>query len=282
MLKFLSSLVVVCLALSASFAADSKPLKILLITGGCCHNYNEQKDILKNGIEARLNATVDQIHVEVDSRETKPPLPIYGNPDYANGYDLVIHDECAAGIDDPKIIDGVLKPHRDGVPAVNLHCAMHSYRFGNWKVAVPAGADNAKWYEYLGMQSTTHGARKPIAITFVDKTHPICKGLEDWTTIEEELYNNVQVLTAHALAKGKQIIPAKTKGNDGAEAKEIETVVAWTNEYGDNKTKIFCTTIGHDSKTVADSRYLDLVAHGVLWVTGHLNDDGTATAGFAR
>ena len=38
---------------------------------------------------------VDQIHT--DDKSTKPPLPIYGNPDYAKGYDLVIHDECAAG-----------------------------------------------------------------------------------------------------------------------------------------------------------------------------------------
>ena len=29
--------------------------------------------------------------------------------------------------------------------------------------------------------------------------------MEDWTTIKEELYNNIQILTAHALAKGKQM-----------------------------------------------------------------------------
>ena len=29
-------------------AADApKPLKVLLITGGCCHDYKAQKDILK-------------------------------------------------------------------------------------------------------------------------------------------------------------------------------------------------------------------------------------------
>ena len=28
-------------------AADKKPLRALLITGGCCHDYATQKDLLK-------------------------------------------------------------------------------------------------------------------------------------------------------------------------------------------------------------------------------------------
>ncbi len=29
------------------------------------------------------------------------------------------------------LVQAVLKPHRDGIPGVNLHCAMHSYRIGD-------------------------------------------------------------------------------------------------------------------------------------------------------
>src|SRR6187455_1377772 len=105
----------------APAAEAPKPLKVLLITGGCCHDYKKQKDILKKGLEERANLVVDQMHT--DDGSTKPPLPLYGNPDYAKGYDLVIHDECAADIKDPKVIEGVLKPHHDGIPGVNLHCA---------------------------------------------------------------------------------------------------------------------------------------------------------------
>jgi hypothetical protein len=274
---------VVCLlalAVAAPAADAPKPLKVLLITGGCCHDYKKQKDILKKGLEERANITIEQIHT--DDGSTKPPLPIYGNPEYAKGYDLVIHDECAADIKDPAIIQGVLKPHReDGIPAVNLHCAMHCYRFGDFGKPVPAGADNAKWYEYLGIQSTGHGPQEPIAITFVDKGSPITKGFTDWTTIKEELYNNVQILTGKALAKGKQVVKQKKKQADGTETtedKEVETVVAWTNVYG--KTRVFSTTIGHNNETVQDARYLDLVARGVLWATGKLGDDGKALAGY--
>ena len=57
-------------------AADAKPLKILLITGGCCHDYAKQKDILKTGIESRINAEVTQVHT--DDKSTKPPLAALG------------------------------------------------------------------------------------------------------------------------------------------------------------------------------------------------------------
>src|SRR5581483_10857085 len=89
-------------AAGAARAADAKPIKVLLIAGGCCHDYGKQKDIVKEGIEARANAKVDIIYSE--DKSTKPPLPIYGNPDYAKGYDVVIHDECAADINDPEVI----------------------------------------------------------------------------------------------------------------------------------------------------------------------------------
>src|SRR6188508_832728 len=82
------------------FAQEAKPLKVLLITGGCCHDYAKQKDILKKGIEERINAVVDQVHT--DSKLEDAPLAILGNPDYAKGYDVVIHDECVAKIKDPK------------------------------------------------------------------------------------------------------------------------------------------------------------------------------------
>ncbi len=239
--------------------AAPKPIQALLITGGCCHDYSRQKDILKKGLEARIHVVV--AHVHSDDKSTKPPLAIYGNADYAKGYDIVIHDECSADIKDPEVIDAVLAPHRKGIPGVNLHCAMHSYRFGEFGKPVKVTDANARWYEYLGLQSTGHGPQEPIAIHYVNKTHAITKGLADWTTQKEELYNNIQVFPgATPLAKGKQLVKQK----DGS-TKEVETVVTWANEFGPKKTRVFSTTIGHNSVTVEDARYLDLVARGLIW-----------------
>lgn len=265
---------------TAALAQDAPaPIKALLLTGGCCHDYKNQKDILKQGLEKRLNIVVTQIHV--DDGSTKPKLPIYGNPDYANGYDLVIHDECAADINDQAAVEGVLKPHRDGIPGVNLHCAMHSYRIGNPNDAATAGTPHGFWFDYLGLQSSGHGPQKPIAIVFLpDTKSPITAGMNHWTTVNEELYNTIQILpTAKPLARGLQ-------GNGEVDKKDAvtrnNTVVAWTNDYsfGDKKTRVFSTTIGHNNATIKDDRYLDLVARGILWSLDKINDDGTPKAGY--
>ena len=277
-LNFFRRLAIICtVAICPLIHAETspQPLKALLIIGGCCHDYANQKEILKHGIQARANVIVDVIYVADGS--TKPALPIYGKPDYAKGYDVIIHDECAAGISDPTFIQDVLKPHQDGNPGVNLHCAMHSYRFGQFNKPVTLGATNAQWFEYLGLQSSSHGPQQPIAIAFTDKTHPITSGLKDWTTIKEEHYNNIQVFeTSHTLAHGTQAI--KTKAG---ELQTNDLVVAWVNTYK-GKTRVFSTTIGHNNETVADDRYLDLVTRGVLWACDKLDANGKPKPGYAK
>jgi hypothetical protein len=263
------ALTLASLALTTTARAETKPLRALLLTGGCCHDYATQKEILKKGIEARANIIVDQIHT--DNKTIRPDLPIYGIPEYAKGYDVVIHDECAAGISDDAVIKGVLAPHKAGTPGVNLHCAMHSYRIGDpAKPADEPGSPHAQWFEYLGLQSNRHSAQKPIEITYTDKEHPITKTLADWTTRHEELYNHIKVFpTAHPLAKGKQ---GKQDSDD--------FVVTWTNDY--NGTKVFNTTIGHNNGTVEDPRYLDLVTRGLLWACGKLDEKGAVAEGYAK
>jgi type 1 glutamine amidotransferase len=240
--------------------ADAKPIRVLLVIGGCCHDYAKQKDILAKGIAARANVEVT-VAYDPDTG-TKHVNPVYNKADWAKDFDVVIHDECCADVKDLDVINGILKPHRDGLPAVVLHCGMHCYRSEGWPKAV------TPWFEFTGLQTTGHGAQEPIEVAFIDKDSPITKEMKDWRTIKEELYNNIagKVLdTAHPLVRGKQ-------------GKE-DNVVVWTNTYNKN-TRVFCTTLGHNNETVADDRYLDLVTRGLLWATGHLTDDGKPAAGY--
>lgn len=234
--------------LSVSLAhAETKPLKALLVAGGCCHDYAKQHVILSQGIQARANVQVDVVWT--DDKSVTPPLPLYDNPDWAKGYDIIIHDECAAGVKDMALVKRILDVHQT-IPAVHLHCAMHSFRTGT-----------DVWFKHLGIQSASHGPQEPIAITFVDKEHPITKPLADWTTIKEELYNNLNIFDGHPLAMGKQVV----KGKD------VDYVVAWTNEKVGARS--FSTTIGHNNDTVADARYLDLVTRGLLWAMDKLTPE---------
>ena len=253
---------IVCLAIAAtSRAADEvKPVRALLVIGGCCHDYQAQQHILKDGISARAHV---EITISYDpDKGTRHLNPIYENADWAKGYDVVIHDECSADVKDPQVIEGILKPHREGLPGVVLHCGMHCYRSEGFPKATP-------WFEFTGLASTGHGQQLPIGLTFVDKNNPITKGMEDWTTIKEELYNNSAgklLDTAKALARGKQTVRRR-----GGKENTDDYVVAWTNTYN-GKTRVFSTTLGHNNDTVADARYLDLVTRGLLWSVGKLDD----------
>ena len=251
----------------------AEPLRALLVTGGCCHDYGSQKDILKKGLEARIRIVVDQVHTNDTS--TRPPLPILGNPDYAEGYHVVIHDECGASISDEATVRAVLEPHLNGIPGVNLHCAMHSYRIGNPRTPATPGTPHSLWFEYLGIQSSGHGPKEPIDIRHTTANHPILLGMEEWRTIGEELYNNIKVFpSATALSRGIQKVSRR------GEERTEQAVVTWINHYGPKRTRVFSTTLGHFSETVADDRYLDLVARGLLWVTGNLTGEGRPADGF--
>jgi type 1 glutamine amidotransferase len=255
-------------------AEDVKPLRVLLVTGGCCHDYEKQHLILGEGLSARANVEVQFAHNP--DKTTKATFDLYKNADWAKPFDVVIHDECSADVTDKDYVGNIINAHKNGTPAVNLHCAMHSYRWGNYQEPVKPGDDNSHWYEMLGLQSTRHDWKKPITITFVDDACPIVKGMTAWTTVDEELYNNVSILGAHAVAKGKQIQKDKATKTEH----EVENIVAWTNEFGPNKTKIFSTTIGHTNETVADARYLDMVSRAVLWAAGKLDAEGKPLPGY--
>jgi type 1 glutamine amidotransferase len=247
---------------SRAAEADERPIKALFVCGGCCHDYLHQKDIITKGISERANV---EWTIAYEPSDDKGKLnPIYNNHDWSKGFDVVVHDECTSDVKDLDVINNtILKPHKAGLPAVVLHCAMHSYRSEGWPQEV------TPWYEFTGVRTTAHGAQLPIAITFTDKQSPITKGLSDWTTIHEELYNNEFGLldTLQPLAHGKQTYKDKKTGRE----KTDDFVVVWTNVYNGH-TKVFGTTIGHNNETCNDPRYLDLVTRGLLWSVGKLDE----------
>lgn len=252
--------------------AELKSLKILVVNGGCCHDYDKQGPILKEILEEKLNAEVTV--ASSPSKKTDARFEIYEKEDWAKGYDLVVHNECSANVTDKAYVKRILDAHISGVPAINLHCAMHSYRWGNFKQPVKQGADNAGWFEMIGVQSSGHGPKFPVKVDYIEKEHPVTKGLKNWTTPKGELYNNVQVFdNAKILAIGSQDLRNK---------KIADAAVVWTNSYGPNKTKIISISIAHTSGEMKDENFKELLKRSALWATGNINADGSAKNGLAK
>jgi uncharacterized protein len=248
--RFLS-IVSVCLLLATASCVhtpdSAKPLRALLITGGCCHNYTFQAQALTNAV-GKL-ARVEWKIVNEGGDGTRAEIPLYNDPNWAKGFDVVVHNECFADTKSPDYMRKITEAHKAGTPAVVIHCAMHTYR----------SAEIDDWREFLGVTSRRHDHQSNYPVKKV-ATHPILKGVPDnWVTAKDELYVIEKLwpnATALATSKSEQ---------DGK-----EYPVAWINHYG--KSRVFGTTYGHSDDTFRDPSFLNLVSRGLLWSAGRLQD----------
>ena len=234
-------------------------LKGLLITGGCCHDYENQKRLITEGVSQRASISWDIVHEGGTSRDHR--ISVYGNKGWAKKYDVIVHNECFGGIKDDKFVESIAAAHFDGVPAVFIHCSLHSYR------AAPTGAD--AWRELIGVTSRSHEGKRAVLVKTTNDEHPIMKGFpKEWKSPNGELYKIEKVWP--------NCIPlAKAYGKD---TKKDHTVI-WANTFG--KARVFGTSLGHHNETMNNNEWLGLVSRGVLWSVGKLKEDGTPMNGYA-
>lgn len=263
------SIALLCTAACAAFGAEpAKPLRALYITGGCCHDYKNQKEIVPTGVSSRAN--FEWTIVQEGGNGTKRQdiqNSVYQKADWAKGYDIVVHNECFADDTDMEYIEKILAPHRDGTPAVVLHCTMHTFRALKTNV----------FREFLGATSTHHGAQHPCDVKNLKPEHPIMKGFPAiWTTGNEELYAIDKVwpgaITLATAADKKK----DASGNWVATPKE--NTIIWANTYG--KGRVFGTTLAHNNYTFQDPVFLDLLTRGMLWACDKLDDNGFPKPGY--
>jgi type 1 glutamine amidotransferase len=239
----------------ASAAETVAPIKALLITGGGFHDYGAQTKTLFDGLPKRVNLALTVV-LEGTTREHKHS--IYAQEDWAKGYDVIIHNECFGMVADKAFVERVAAPHKAGVPAVILHASVHSYR----------NAPTDEWRQVIGIKSMSHENRRDLSIKVLDAQHPVMKGFPDnWTAAMDELYKVEQTWP--------NVIPlAKSYGQETKK----EHPVIWVNTYG--KGRVFTTTLGHFDAVMKTDAYLDLVARGLLWAVGKLDDNGQPLPGY--
>ena len=254
-----SLLFLLTLGLSTGFADAVKPLKALMITGGCCHDYTNQKRILSEGISARTPVEWTIVHdvQMVDGKDVAASREhlssAYAKDGWAEGYDVVVHNECYGAMKDPAVLQRISKGHLEGgVPAVFLHCSMHSYRMA-------AEGDANLWRALIGAKSMYHEPGAVLTVKKAEGTHAVMEGFPAvFTTPEkDELYilekvHDSAVVLAHSYS----------------EKLKVENPVIWVNQVG--KIRTFSTSLGHPNSVMETPEYLNLVTRGMLWVCGRL------------
>lgn len=221
---------------------EEKALRGLLLAGGCCHDYDNQKTILSAGISERL--PVDWTIVHEGGKGTKHQFDLLKEKDWGQKFDFVVYDICFAHEEDSAYIDSITATHKNGLPAIALHCTMHTY---HWR------AKSKSWTEFLGAVSPNHGKHAPIKVSKKSVEHPVMKNFpKEWTTPKGELYNIDKMLdSATVLAEGT------------VEDRTMPCI--WVNQYG--KARVFATTLGHHNETMSSPEYLNLLGDAVKWIT---------------
>jgi type 1 glutamine amidotransferase len=247
-LTFLIASILLASHVVTSAATESKPLRVLLVTGGCCHNYPFQTAQFTNAM-AKIT-TAEWTVVAEGGTGTRAEISLYDNPDWAKSYDVVVHNECFADTTNPAYLRKITSAHHAGVPAVVIHCAMHTYR----------SAEIDDWREFLGVTSKRHDHQSKYPVKLTEPTHPILIGVStNWVTPMDELYiiekmwPNTKTLATSVSERDRKTYP-----------------VIWTNQYG--QARVFGTSYGHSDEMWRDENFLKLITRGTLWAAGRLAD----------
>lgn len=217
--------------------AGQTPINAMIVTGGPFHDYTTQSKVLMDTLNAvmPINWTV----VQGMSHATDVKLPLYNNPDWAKGMDIVIHNECWADRDLPAPI--VQNITRANVPRMFIHCTLHSYRV----------MTDDSWRELIGMTSRRHTRVHNILLKWAEGD-PITAGLPPFVTPLDELYV-IDKVWPNAKALATAVSP-----EDG-----VTYPLVWTHDY--RGTRVFGTTLGHGNETFHTNQFKELLTRGFRW-----------------
>lgn len=253
--RFRSLLAVLCfcavggpsLIVGSVHAEEASPLNVLLITSGCCHDYDFQSKAIQLAAEKQGVQAVWTV-VNEGGTGTEAEIDFYATKDWSKGFDVVIHNECFAKTTNPDYIRSITEVHHSGVPAVVIHCAMHTYR----------DTDIDDWREFLGVTSRYHEHQARYGIEIAAPQHPIMRDYpEAHTSAMDELYIIEKVWP-------NTTVLATSKSQKTGESNPV----IWTNQYGE--ARVFGTTYGHSTETFEDEVYLETLVRGMLWAAGRL------------
>ena len=261
------------------YEGDVEPLQALYITdySNFWHDYESQKDHLMEGVSRHLSVEFDLV-----GKDPEDALALMSAPDFGVGYDVIIYNICFAQDDDLERVNNIISQTRDlGVPAVLLHCAMHSFQptspsypeqqlelraaEWDWRELHPE-VEFPYWWRFTGVDTLAHDWPREMTAIQSDKAHPITDELPGSIDLSrDELYQNIQVREG--------VTPLYTAYSPQSRR---EHLVAWTHTVG--LGRVFATTLGHSHHTTERDAYHQLIARGIAYVTGDLDREESSSS----
>ncbi len=199
--------------------------------------------------------------------------------DFAVGQDAIVYNFCFADSRDLEAMTNLIaQTEQHGVPALLVHCAMHSW-WDTFKKGKPIPGNTLgkarahrkvlkrwqashtdtplpAWGDFTGVASTRHGPKEPIALRAAGVELPAGLLPEGYLTGDTELYNNHYVTPdVEPLVMGTQ---------DDATA-----IVMWRAPRG--KGAVYGLTLGHDDGEWLDPVFLGIVRYGVESMLGEIS-----------
>ena len=215
-------------ALSITGCPMRTMLKILILLGGGYHDFKEGGRIIeellrKRGIE--FDTVWDKsVLKDLPRSEYKAVLL------YTQGGKLTGEEER-----------GLLEFIRSGGGYAGIHSASDSFK------------ENTEYIKLVGAYFVRHPPVQQLNIKVVDRTHPITRGLSDFTTVDE-LYIQEHVSDKHVLLE--------------AHLEDIVEPVCWVRNYGEGR--VFYISLGHDPNAISNENFQEVLVRGIKWAAGVL------------
>ncbi len=272
MKRSLSLSILAALALAAVLRPAMAGKKVLYFTHepGRWHKYTAQLEIF------RQIAKKADWEVTVMSGQHEPQIKKLHTPDFGKGYDAIVYNFCFAKSRDLEAQANLVAQTREhGVPAMLIHCAMHSwwpsYKDGKPGAIGPdykgkakadpglvaewtknhAGKPFPAWGDFTGVASGRHGPKQPITMKKVAEHEATKSFPKEFTTGKTELYNNIYVLDG--------VVPL-IEGVQG----NAKAIVMWLCPQG--KSQVMGLTVGHDVGDWATNEFRGLITDGVNYL----------------
>ena len=279
-MKILLSL---CMIFACLGTYAATPVKVLYITHlpGKYHDYKAQQNEFIKHITNFAN-----VDVTYQAENLEKTLAFMKTPEYAVNYDVVIYNICLAHNTDTDLAHNMIEQTRThGVPALLIHCAMHTFwaTFGkpdsraaekqpelkkNWLAKNP-NTPFPNWSDFSGLDTKRHDKQRAMTIRRAEPVHPVAANFPaKWQITKDELYQNAEfkktatpILIAHSVQDNK------------------DHVIAWENKAG--KANAIGITLGHGMETFTMPSFHRFLANSILYLDGKLGKDGKPIKGYS-